>query len=224
MKFVLHQIWKILLSIIGLIRKSFRRIICRTRSRKSSGDLLPFTTNPVHKIEVPLSVPNNDVTIQSWDAWENESNSNSISHPQNVLDQTQNNTVLHRHSHADPNSQEDEPDVDFFQDMRPSFKRATKILVKKKTDDYTGTSNRFSVSSDIPFQTGADLEAWEDENNAWCDEAMEDLSEEAMAALREKRNLERNQRQAENQKKKIERESMKIQKQNGPLLNAVKLS
>ena len=69
---------------------------------------------------------------------------------------------------------------------------------------------------------GDELGQWEENETAWENEASEDLSWEADAAIREKKRLDRERRQAEQQRKKLERESHRALKKDG--LTAVKIS
>ena len=69
---------------------------------------------------------------------------------------------------------------------------------------------------------GSELQSWEEGENAWGEEATEDLSWEAEAALKEKRRLERQNRTLEQQRKKQQRDSMRGLKKDSHL--AVKIS
>lgn len=70
---------------------------------------------------------------------------------------------------------------------------------------------------------GSELGSWEDEGNAWGDEAQEDLSWQAEAAMKEKRRLERQERTMEQQRKKHERDMKGGQKRDSHMM-AVRLS
>ncbi len=72
-------------------------------------------------------------------------------------------------------------------------------------------------------QDGDELGVWEESENAWGEEATEDLSWEADSAIREKRRLERQYRHAEQQRKKMEKEAMRSMRKDGQF-SAVKLS
>ena len=75
----------------------------------------------------------------------------------------------------------------------------------------------------MPFlPQGSELESWEEGENAWGEEAVEDLSWEAEAALKEKRLSERQSRTMEQQKKKQQRDAMRGLKKDSHL--AVKIS
>ena len=60
------------------------------------------------------------------------------------------------------------------------------------------------------YSQTSELEAWEEENNAWeNEEAAEDLTWQAEEAIRETRRKERAQRVAQNQRRKQQREQEK---------------
>ena len=73
-------------------------------------------------------------------------------------------------------------------------------------------------------QTGPDLGTWDEGENAWGEEAQEDLSWQAEAAIKEKRRLERERKIAEHQRLKMEKESARNMKREGGQFSAVKLS
>lgn len=63
---------------------------------------------------------------------------------------------------------------------------------------------------------------WEDGDSAWGAEAVEDLSWQADAAIKEKRRVEREHRQLEAQRKRQEKDAQRQRKDSG--FSAVKLS
>ena len=72
------------------------------------------------------------------------------------------------------------------------------------------------------FLQTAELGSWEEQHNAWDDEADEDLTWEADNVIREQRKLDRQQRQLEHQRRKQEREHRQAKSQSQ--LSAVRLS
>ena len=64
---------------------------------------------------------------------------------------------------------------------------------------------------------------WEEGENAWGAEVVEDLSWEADAAIKEKRRMEREGRQIEAQRKRQEKEALRPMRKDGGFA-AVKLS
>ncbi|KAK7478645.1 hypothetical protein BaRGS_00030108 [Batillaria attramentaria] len=119
---------------------------------------------------------------------------------------------------------EPEPEPDYFQDMQPEVKKAAKILVKKKDNgavNMSAISSRLAVMGDTnPLVS--ELQSWEEGDNSWADEASEDLSWEAEAAIREKRRAERQERMMEQQRRKQQRDAMRGLKKDSSI--AVKIS
>ena len=74
----------------------------------------------------------------------------------------------------------------------------------------------------LTLQEG-ELGSWEEGDNAWGEEVVEDLSWQADAAIKEKRKSERERRQIETQRKRQEKDAMKGTMK-GSAFSAVKLS
>ena len=80
----------------------------------------------------------------------------------------------------------------------------------------------------MPFFTIQDsstgLDSWQDSENGWGEEAMEDMSWEAENAIREKKKLERERRLCEHQQRKAEKEMSRQSARAAGQFSAVKLS
>ncbi|XP_071104255.1 receptor-binding cancer antigen expressed on SiSo cells-like [Haliotis cracherodii] len=223
---MLRVVWNIIKTLISLIFKvfsPFKRLVCRRRKNSDSGiipvgnHLSTYDSTTIDMMPVPDS---SETELQSWDSWGIDDTSRK-SHTGHMAGHvTASNYRQKRLSEPEP-----EPEIDYFQDLTPDFKKAPKILLKKKDEpsiNKTAISNRLAVSSDIPIP-GSELGSWEDEGNAWGDEAQEDLSWQAEAAMKEKRRLERQERTMEQQRKKHERDMKGGQKRDSHMM-AVRLS
>lgn len=205
-------VWNIIKSIFSFIFRIFsplKRLICR-RKRRDSDTILPLAnhyTIPEDFTTIPN--PSNQSELQAWDSWEADENKQKYNQ----------NGRSYPHSNQRQTSQEEEPEPDYFTDMVPKIKKQKKVFIGGKKNS-NKSSNMFAVSNDGPIVTGSELGAWDDSQTGWEGEAIEDLSTQAEAELREKRRQERLYQQ---QKKKQERDSSKgIRKDKH--LTAVKLS
>ncbi|CAH1774595.1 unnamed protein product [Owenia fusiformis] len=236
MNFLLKKVLGFFLGIIGIFTRLFRRAICRVKGhRRDSGTILPLANKHLEAVSsVQQSFPGNEeVEMQSWDNWGGEEQPLGVAvqdHHGNIApatNHTSNNIISNSHHSSNRKSAEpeEEPDLDFFQDMAPSYKKPKKVLVKKRQDLNSGQSG--NMSSRLAMHTvapaaSADLDEWQDDTNAW-DEEDEDLSLEAEATIKEKRRLERERRQLEHQKRKLEKEAQRSRKTSDSL-SAVRLS
>ncbi|ESO83231.1 hypothetical protein LOTGIDRAFT_169642 [Lottia gigantea] len=218
----------IIKSIFNLIRyllSPLKRAVCRRRRSSESDFAAPVTDLNSLSIDMTQSYPgNNDIQMEPWDSW-NDAGTNNRSN-NNYGNPTQQYINNYRQNLKKPEP-EPVPEPDYFEDMEPSLRKTAKIHVKKKhaadnNINKSAISNRLAMTSDIPLQTGSELDAWEDENNAWDEVGDEDLSYEAEVALKDKRRAERQQRQLEHQKRKLEKESRLNRKDRD--IVAVKLS
>ncbi|XP_072166385.1 receptor-binding cancer antigen expressed on SiSo cells-like [Diadema setosum] len=114
---------------------------------------------------------------------------------------------------------EEEPAVDYFADMMPSFKKAATI--RKKTPQQLisgpssltqGLSNRLTMGVDETAVLTDELGAWTESSSAWEDETEDDLAWEAEQVIREKKMAEREKRAAEQRRKKMEKEMQRMTK------------
>ncbi|XP_064652757.1 receptor-binding cancer antigen expressed on SiSo cells-like isoform X2 [Lineus longissimus] len=235
------------LGIVLGIMALFKRAMCFLgRKRRDSGTLLPTANhypNPM-SANVTQSVPGNEekavhvlmegdsggppeVELESWDNWGQGDGTINISVVDNgMANNYQTGGPGHHGNQMNNTDAQEEPEIDFFQDMTPTFRKPKTILIRKKEEQAGTLSSRLAMSSgsDIP-QQGPDLGSWEDTENAWDEALGEDLSWEAEAAIKEKRRQEREHRFLEHQKKKIERDSQRLHKKDsGGHISAVKLS
>lgn len=223
---MLQVLWNIIKYIYGLLYavvRPLKRAVCRRRKLSTSDDIaLTSVATGNLRISTPQQYGEDqdaDLEMESWDAWDKPTGSNSSSscdagdiHPNGYhgkpslgVSSIQN---YHYNQHRQQQQQQPEPEPDFFGDMTPTVKKQTKILIRKKEEDSptSAFSNRLSVMSDVPMVT-SELEAWEEENNAWDNEEVsEDLTWQAEEAIKENRRKERAQRVAQNQRRKQQRE------------------
>ena len=71
---------------------------------------------------------------------------------------------------------------------------------------------------------GGGFDSWQDNENGWGEEAMEDLSWQAETAIKEKKRQERERKISEHQRRKMEKEMMRNNAAGGGQFSAVKLS
>ncbi|XP_041361134.1 receptor-binding cancer antigen expressed on SiSo cells-like [Gigantopelta aegis] len=218
---MIKVIWNIIKFIFGTVFKIFspvKKLICRRRKHSESDISVPLNDHFSTSIDMTVtqSVPGSEVEMQSWDSWGMDEQSRQK--------QIQNAHSQHYAQRQAKEEEEEEPDIDFFGDMQPEFRKAAKIKLKRKQEDEinkAAITSRLAVNSEVPL-VGSELGSWEDSGNAWSDETAEDLSWEAEAAMKDKRRLERLERSQEQQRKKHERE-MKTNKKDSHLV-AVRLS
>uniref|UniRef100_K1R0F7 Receptor-binding cancer antigen expressed on SiSo cells n=1 Tax=Magallana gigas TaxID=29159 RepID=K1R0F7_MAGGI len=98
-------------------------------------------------------------------------------------------------SRTKKDSQGEEDDIDFFSDMTPRIKKQKK---------------------------GSELGSWEDTENAWGEESLEDLSWQADEAIKQSRKSEQQRRLQEHARRKMEKEQGRSKKDSS--FAAVRLS
>ncbi|KAH9496193.1 hypothetical protein Btru_010443 [Bulinus truncatus] len=218
---MIQFIWKTFKLILGVflsILRPSRRLVCLVcRRQKPIEDLeLVSVGSGNHDVQYSSAYDKNENLSESWDAWEEQ----VTIYPNNIKDQTfikGHDTEMSSRSTGHYSKkgidQEQEPDINFFEDMAPEVKKQPKILIRKKnlgeTVSGSGLSSRFSAMSDVPL-VNSELEAWQDENNAWdTEEISEDLTWQAQEAIKEKKRIERLERQMEQQKKKQKKDEMR---------------
>ncbi|XP_074656282.1 receptor-binding cancer antigen expressed on SiSo cells-like [Tubulanus polymorphus] len=199
----------------------FRRAMCFLgRRRKNSGSLLPTTVNkyPITSLgnDVTQSVPGNEVELEDWNSWGNDSmqGSRDSGDIMTTSNSHYNNgggfISKHQAAPAVAPTPEEEAELDYFQGMEPSYIKTQKILIKKR-EEFVGNSN--SISSRLAVNVGAlqesELGSWEDSDNAWEADISDDLTWEAQEAIKEKRRQERERRAAEHQRRKYERDNQR---------------
>ncbi|XP_060069992.1 receptor-binding cancer antigen expressed on SiSo cells-like [Ylistrum balloti] len=198
---MIKVVWNIIKKTFGfvlLICSPFKRLFCR-RKRRTSDTVLPLTNHysiPQDFTQTP-STPKQP-ELQSWESWDQEQSNNSR-------------LVNHNYSRSRSLSQEEssEPEPDYFQDMTPTIKKQKKVLIKQK-EEMRSQSNKFAMSTaDVPLSAGPELGTWDDRETGWDDEAEEDLSWQAEAAIKEQKRSERQKRNLEQQRRKQEKEFSK---------------
>ncbi|XP_052235004.1 receptor-binding cancer antigen expressed on SiSo cells-like isoform X2 [Dreissena polymorpha] len=211
-------IWNIIKKIFGvlfLLCTPLKRLWCR-RKRRTSDTILPLANHYplVENLNSNYSPLNGNPgpDLAPWDSWEEQQKVRSVEeYRQRQLLQQQ-------------NSQEPEPEPDYFQDMTPKYQKQKKVLIKKKEASYSGSiSSKLAVAEDLPVMQTSELGSWEDEQgNAWEEEAVDDsdLAWEADVLVREKKRQERHLQQ---QRRKQERDQQRHAKPQSHL-SAVKLS
>lgn len=209
---MIKVIWNVIKSIFSFIFRIFsplKRLYCR-RKRRDSDTILPLANHyTIPEDFTTIPGPSTQPELQSWDSWEGEDNKQKYSqNGRGIVSQRQ---ISH----------EEEPEPDYFQDMTPKIKKQKKVFIGgNQNQNQNRSSNLFAVSNDVLISTGPELGTWDDSQTGWEGEAIEDLSGQADAELREKRRQERLYRE---QRKKQERDSSRgIRKEKQ--LTAVKLS
>ncbi|KAK3086998.1 hypothetical protein FSP39_000166 [Pinctada imbricata] len=215
---MIKVIWNIIKKIFGvifLVLSPLKRLCCR-RKRRNSDTILPLTNNysiPSDFKDSPT--PSFQGELQSWDSWDGEEKTNHHGNSQTGPHSMQ-------RSRSKQDSVSEEPEIDFFSDMTPQIKRQRKLYIGNNEDRHSNSSNKFAVYTDIPLNQGSELETWEEGENAWEGESMEDLSWEAEAAIKQSRKHEQQRRLQEHQRRKLEKENLRSKKEGQ--LSAVKLS
>uniref|UniRef100_A0A0L8HWM8 Receptor-binding cancer antigen expressed on SiSo cells n=1 Tax=Octopus bimaculoides TaxID=37653 RepID=A0A0L8HWM8_OCTBM len=177
MKILVNFVKKIF-NIVFLILSPVRRLICRRR-RHSDTPILPL--NAVYSAPPTVSTSSlpPEGELQPWESWEMEDSEYKSSRNRNKSE-----------------NGEQEPDIDFFQDMTPKIKKTAK--------------------------QDTELGIWEENGKCW-EEASEDLSWQVDATIKEKKRAEREARQLEQLRKKQEKELVRGLKKDSPFA-AVRLS
>ncbi|XP_029650108.1 receptor-binding cancer antigen expressed on SiSo cells [Octopus sinensis] len=204
MKILVNFVKKIF-NIVFLILSPVRRLICRRR-RHSDTPILPLNAvySAPHTVSTSSLPPEGE--LQPWESWEMEDPEYKSSRNRNKSE-----------------NGEQEPDIDFFQDMAPKIKRTTKILVKKDSNEkLENPANRLAMTSEFPVTQDTELGIWEENGKCW-EEASEDLSWQVDATIKEKKRVEREARQQEHLRKKQEKELVRGLKKDSPFA-AVRLS
>ncbi|CAL1538714.1 unnamed protein product [Lymnaea stagnalis] len=214
--------WRVFKSVFGIlftILRPLQRLFCRRQklSKMEGVELTSIGSGDMpYDSQYSLSKSHiEEIEPETWDTWDDkgEHSSRDQSAAQRK-DQAQRGYGTSHNYHYNKKLMEPEPEeeVNFFEDMTPQVKRQPKILIRKKDAAPTSFpyfSDRLGVLSDVPL-ANSELEAWEDESNAWeTEEASEDLSWQAQEAIKEKKRLERLERQMEQQKKKQKKEEMR---------------
>ncbi|XP_052831896.1 receptor-binding cancer antigen expressed on SiSo cells isoform X2 [Octopus bimaculoides] len=132
MKILVNFVKKIF-NIVFLILSPVRRLICRRR-RHSDTPILPL--NAVYSAPPTVSTSSlpPEGELQPWESWEMEDSEYKSSRNRNKSE-----------------NGEQEPDIDFFQDMTPKIKKTAKILVKKDNNEkLENPANRLAMTSEFP--------------------------------------------------------------------------
>uniref|UniRef100_W5M542 Estrogen receptor binding site associated antigen 9 n=1 Tax=Lepisosteus oculatus TaxID=7918 RepID=W5M542_LEPOC len=217
---------------LATVLSFFKRLICRSgRLRKLSGD----------QITLPTTVDFSTVPKQ-------------VSDSPNVCEEcTAAATVVPFVNPKVPQQNDTEAEEpDYFKDMAPTIRKTQKIVLKKRdpmnfavSDSNAGFSSRLAVTQDMSFNQPSaelgDLHTWQEDSNAWEDEA--DAAWDAEEVLRyllfsvcrylgrtvrlkrlnrQQKMAEREKRALEQQRKKLEKEAQRLSKKEQKI--AVKLS
>ncbi|XP_062520844.1 receptor-binding cancer antigen expressed on SiSo cells-like [Corticium candelabrum] len=118
-------------------------------------------------------------------------------------------------------------EINLFEDMQPTFRRAKKITVRTSTSDATDEdsgklSSRLAMES-LPQTSSSELGTWNENVSTWEDETGIDENEltwTAKNSMREKREADRIRRQAEIERKRHERESQRQHRMLGTKLDS----
>lgn len=201
-KFLLDRLRALFFMLLGFVK---RALCCFRRRRRTSCDPIPLTAvGVVPNKDTDILDERNVPDIQSWNSWD-DSPSSVVTEKNSVQEKIE----MYRQK-ARQNSEEIEPQPDFFQDMTPRITKPPKILLKNESDNQSwneGTLSRLTLSADSVSFPSADLEAWED-TPGWEDQTQEDWDPDTI--LREKRRQERLRRHADQQQKRMEREQIKL--------------
>lgn len=211
--FIVNRLKALFLLVLGVVK---RALCCFRRRRRASGDPIPLTAVGV--------VPNNVSSIegsdlQSWNTWEDNPVSVVTERSQSTIQQ---HIDLYRQQSTRHESESEEPQPDFFEDMAPHITKQTKIILKPKDMETPAwndpVSSHLTLAMDPVSFTSPDLGTWED-TPGWEDQAQEDWDPDTI--LKEKRRLERQRRLLEQQQKRQEREQVKVAR---PVALGAKLS
>ncbi|KAL5015080.1 hypothetical protein ScPMuIL_009350 [Solemya velum] len=202
---MIKVVWNVVKKIFGVvfcILSPLKRLICR-RKRHSSDTVLPLVNHYAVPIDVTHSVPSNtELEMEPWDSWgigEKSVGTKSDQYRDKQLPR----------SYSQASDEDQEPQIDYFQDMQPEVKKTAKIRLKKnEIINTTAISKRLAANTDIPMSPGADLGTWEDTANAWED-SNTDLTWQAEAEIKENRRKEREMRSREQHRKIQERAAKK---------------
>jgi len=169
--------------------------------------------------ETLTSLPSNDVQMTSWDSWDDEGEGGGM----NATTKMQQLQQQHWHANKKQPPLEPEPETDYFQELNlePSIRKQQKIVIRKKEEGITSGSSRLTLTSDIPIMSG-ELGLMDDGSSGWAAESCEDISGDAISAMKETRRTERVSRIAEHQQMKTVKDSGRLIKKDK--LSAVKLS
>jgi len=172
--------------------------------------------------ETLTSLPSNDIQMTSWDSWGDEADG-GLGTRSKAQQQHTGGAVAAWHANKKQPPPEPEPETDYFQELHlePSIRKTQKIIIRKKEEGNTSSSSRLALTSDIPIMSG-ELGLLDDGSSGWAAESCEDLSGEAISAIRETRRTERVSRIAEHQQMKTVKDTGRLMKKDK--LSAVKLS
>lgn len=208
---MIKVIWNVIKKIFGIlltILSPLKRLICR-RKRSTSDTILPMSNHYSIPQDFNQMPANTEEEFQAWDDWDSESKriaSNGLA----------------GNSRTKKDSQGEEDDIDFFSDMTPRIKKQKKVYIGGNTSSSQSNANKFALSADVPINHGSELGSWEDTENAWGEESLEDLSWQADEAIKQSRKSEQQRRLQEHARRKMEKEQGRSKKDSS--FAAVRLS
>ncbi|XP_061169402.1 receptor-binding cancer antigen expressed on SiSo cells-like [Saccostrea echinata] len=200
---MLKVIWNVLkkiFSILLLILSPIKRLICG-RKRRTSDTILPLSNHYSIPQDFNQMPTNTEEEFQSWDDWNTESKKQTTNGQLG-------NPRLMRGSQGD----EEEEEIDYFSDMTPNIKKQKKVYIGRDSTTSQSSTNKFAFAGDAPINQGSELGSWEDTENAWGEESMEDLSWQADAAIKQSRKSEQQRRLQEHARRKMEKEQARNKK------------
>lgn len=181
-----NRLKALFLVLLGIIKRS---LCCLRRRRKSSCDSVPLTAVGIGSTYEQNTSSNE---LHSWNTW--DESISVVSEPTTV----QHHIELYRQQQAArklSESQSDDPQPDFFQDMTPKITKQPKILIKTQSDKADELSSRLSFPADafIP-PSGPELGTWEEKEGNEVGSWEEAEGWDTAQILRDKRKAEREHR------------------------------
>ncbi|XP_048729610.2 receptor-binding cancer antigen expressed on SiSo cells-like isoform X2 [Ostrea edulis] len=205
-------LWNVIKKIFGIlltILSPLKRLLCR-RKRRTSDTILPLSNHYSIPGDFSQMATNGEEEFQAWDEWETESKKAAT------------NGQLGNPRPKNSQTEEEEEEIDFFLDMTPKIRRQKKVYVGGNSNTSQLGANKFAFLGDAPLNQGAELGSWEDTENAWGEESLEDLSWQAEAAIKQSRKSEQQRRLQEHARRKMEKEQARSKKDS--MFTAVKLT
>ncbi|XP_031621238.1 uncharacterized protein LOC116339483 [Contarinia nasturtii] len=195
---MLNQFKSLLLSIITLCR---RALCCFSRRRKSSFSECEMLTS-VNVVNSSHETRHHRGEVdRDWNSWDDS--------PRTVTEHIE----QYRQKLVQPKNEENnEPAIDFFQDMAPSVIKQKKVFIDtNKNGDENFSRLQATGAAAIPRLQTAELEDWSDHDNDDHEETgWEEVNDEmTKEMIREKRREARAQRHQRLQQQKLQQNQMK---------------
>ncbi|XP_062580197.1 receptor-binding cancer antigen expressed on SiSo cells-like isoform X2 [Saccostrea cucullata] len=211
---MLKVIWNVIKKIVNillLILSPIKRLICG-RKRRTSDTILPLSNHYSIPKDFNQMPTNTKEEFQAWDDW------NTDSKKQTTNGQLGNPRMMR----GSQGEEEEEEEIDYFSDMTPKIKKQKKVFIGRDSAMSKSSTDKFAFAGDAPINQGSELGSWEDTENAWGDESMEDLSWHADAAIKQSRKSEQQRRLQEHARRKMEKEQARNKKDSA--FSAVRLT